>query len=591
MKRNTIFIIFIMAAAATLLAGAECTLAGFTGMVTQDVTAIFDPPGPPQTKTIRVFATFDDTTDEVIGVGAEPAFGPLSFTTDDPAGLRNDPVIDSDFPNEPLTQPWDSYVTIGPNASALNRVVEWTPGLFSPLVQGTSFGFPAGGWWFNELPNGVSGGSVLIAQFTIGEDFDFELSGILQWRDVNHPGYAASAFTATTAGGANGGACCLTPELCLVTTEDACLVLAGLWLGLGSICDTQIVSAPCHPGDVALHCVGVIQTCPVGGGDGPSCDPGPLIDPWVTETAVEPGDPASTHDFGAPGQAIPADYFGPGSDPFTDVVPLVTEPLGIVDLTSIGGGIVDFGEADTLILRSEDPFDRCDIPGPTEIPVDVEIIALSLKSAAPAIVTFGGGNPTPYNVTVDLSVVAPLKGPLGGMTVMKTHTNGGEYDVFDLPVQPRFTFEPLDDSGEPVVFDTGVFGLDPLQLPLTDGRWVSDLGPSAELLSPFCTDFHPGIEEEFPDPEPDCNNNLVRDQCDIESGLSGDCNFNGVPDECEFPPCDEDLSGNFCVDFADILRVISVWGPCPGCPEDLNGNDVADFADILVIIGAWGPCT
>ncbi|MCP3903879.1 MAG: hypothetical protein GY715_09610 [Planctomycetes bacterium] len=54
--------------------------------------------------------------------------------------------------------------------------------------------------------------------------------------------------------------------------------------------------------------------------------------------------------------------------------------------------------------------------------------------------------------------------------------------------------------------------------------------------------------------------------------------------------CREDLNGNLSVDFADILAVIGVWGPCHGCQHDLNDNGSADFADILAIIGAWGAC-
>ena len=45
------------------------------------------------------------------------------------------------------------------------------------------------------------------------------------------------------------------------------------------------------------------------------------------------------------------------------------------------------------------------------------------------------------------------------------------------------------------------------------------------------------------------------------------------------------------VDFADILAIIAVWGPCGvPCPEDLSGNSQVDFADILAAIAAWGPC-
>jgi hypothetical protein len=54
--------------------------------------------------------------------------------------------------------------------------------------------------------------------------------------------------------------------------------------------------------------------------------------------------------------------------------------------------------------------------------------------------------------------------------------------------------------------------------------------------------------------------------------------------------CLADLSGNGVVDFADILLIIAVWGPCPGCPEDLDGSGDVGFGDILVVIGTWGPC-
>ena len=54
--------------------------------------------------------------------------------------------------------------------------------------------------------------------------------------------------------------------------------------------------------------------------------------------------------------------------------------------------------------------------------------------------------------------------------------------------------------------------------------------------------------------------------------------------------CPEDLDGSGVVDFADILVILSAWGPCDGCPEDLSGNGIIEFADILAVLGAWGPC-
>ncbi|MCP3904605.1 MAG: hypothetical protein GY715_13345, partial [Planctomycetes bacterium] len=55
--------------------------------------------------------------------------------------------------------------------------------------------------------------------------------------------------------------------------------------------------------------------------------------------------------------------------------------------------------------------------------------------------------------------------------------------------------------------------------------------------------------------------------------------------------CPADLNGNGVVDFADILAIISTWGPCPPeCPEDLDGSGDVGFGDILIVIGSWGAC-
>lgn len=54
-------------------------------------------------------------------------------------------------------------------------------------------------------------------------------------------------------------------------------------------------------------------------------------------------------------------------------------------------------------------------------------------------------------------------------------------------------------------------------------------------------------------------------------------------------PADADVSG--AVDIADLLGLLSAWGPCPECcPADLNGDEVIDIADLLALLAAWGPC-
>ena len=56
------------------------------------------------------------------------------------------------------------------------------------------------------------------------------------------------------------------------------------------------------------------------------------------------------------------------------------------------------------------------------------------------------------------------------------------------------------------------------------------------------------------------------------------------------PGCGADIDGNGFVDFDDLIRILSAWGPCEGCPEDIDGNDVVDFDDLLLVISGWGEC-
>ena len=111
------------------------------------------------------------------------------------------------------------------------------------------------------------------------------------------------------------------------------------------------------------------------------------MDPWQTALAA---DICHQVGVGPASPAIPADCVGPGSDPFTGQVCLEGKPLGP---TPFG----DFGEADTLVRRSAgpegtgDPFDRCELPAGNAVTVTAEMVALSLQSVAPTIVTFNGG--------------------------------------------------------------------------------------------------------------------------------------------------------------------------------------------------------
>jgi hypothetical protein len=54
--------------------------------------------------------------------------------------------------------------------------------------------------------------------------------------------------------------------------------------------------------------------------------------------------------------------------------------------------------------------------------------------------------------------------------------------------------------------------------------------------------------------------------------------------------CPADLDGSGDVGFADLLALLSAWGPCAGCDEDLDGDDQVGFADLLIVLSSWGPC-
>ena len=57
--------------------------------------------------------------------------------------------------------------------------------------------------------------------------------------------------------------------------------------------------------------------------------------------------------------------------------------------------------------------------------------------------------------------------------------------------------------------------------------------------------------------------------------------------ERKVPLIPADINGDGAVDFADLLLVITAWGPCPDCPEDIDGDGVVGFADLLEVLSNW----
>ncbi|MBX3375340.1 MAG: hypothetical protein KF817_16055 [Phycisphaeraceae bacterium] len=88
-----------------------------------------------------------------------------------------------------------------------------------------------------------------------------------------------------------------------------------------------------------------------------------------------------------------------------------------------------------------------------------------------------------------------------------------------------------------------------------------------------------------------CPDGYLRWTMAWQSEGTGDLDTNGIVDACETPACPADLDGSGHVEFADLLSLLSVFGPCEApCPADFDGNGAVDFMDLLLLLAAWGPC-
>ncbi|OFW66077.1 MAG: hypothetical protein A2Z12_10320 [Actinobacteria bacterium RBG_16_68_21] len=146
-------------------------------------------------------------------------------------------------------------------------------------------------------------------------------------------------------------------------------------------------------------------------------------------------DPQTTHfDFQGPA-ALPAGFFGPGSEPFSGQINFAGAPVA-----TFGGH--NTGDADTIVRRP-----RSAMPGAPD-PIDIELVALSLVSVQPITVTYTGMGTHEWEVNVGLSPTTPSKGQ---MRIYGNTTEGGTFDS-QLQVVPLFTFTRLFD-GFQVVLD------------------------------------------------------------------------------------------------------------------------------------------
>jgi hypothetical protein len=176
--------------------------------------------------------------------------------------------------------------------------------------------------------------------------------------------------------------------------------------------------------------VGKTFTDVLGLGPGPT----PLFageDLWQTA-----GRDSSHLDFG--GDPIPADFFGPGSEPFVGVV-----RLGGLPLEAQPGGTLQ--NTDTIVRRLQDT-PPLDLGQQAQVPI--ELVALSLTSIEPIAVRYVTGECEAWMLTVCESKVASQPG--GMKTIRKDCQDGGNWSS-DLPVLPRLTFTQLNGPGLRVI--------------------------------------------------------------------------------------------------------------------------------------------
>ena len=190
----------------------------------------------------------------------------------------------------------------------------------------------------------------------------------------------------------------------------------------------------------------------------PSCNATAGIDVFTT-----PAGGATIHDFTT--TPLPADFFGPGSDPFTGVVVLRGDPIAPAS---------SLQNTDTVVRRNASATIATPSSPPVSVPI--EIVALNLVSVNPITVTYNGGQtPESWNLRVALSSVDPQ--PIGTMQIIPDGCSCPGTGTFQstLPVLPRLVFTRPSPAATRV-FDYGDANTPPLQFQSLDGHW-SNINP------------------------------------------------------------------------------------------------------------------
>lgn len=271
----------------------------------------------------------------------------------------------------------------------------------------------------------------------------------------------------------------------------------------------------------------------------------PGTDVWST-----PAGGLSFQDFSS--DPIPADFFNPGSDPFTGRIELQGQPLP--NLTDpLDPGILPY---DTIIERTGTAT-LGTVGSEAEIPI--EIVALSLASTEPITVTYNGGqSPELWDVQVCLSKNPQVPG------TMKLRRNCAEGGTFDstLPVVPKLVFVRQS--------DLLTRQLDPapsLTLVGNRGRWVFEAEPFLDITQVPAGTVTDGNCDLIPDAPLAGSSNFTPGVCQLSCELS-----------CVTPPLSAAPQKKCLSKEQQMLAAHGVLPPQPP-PPDTDGDGIGDDAD------------
>lgn len=185
--------------------------------------------------------------------------------------------------------------------------------------------------------------------------------------------------------------------------------------------------------------------------------------------------PYATLRFGTGGDfaAIPAGFFGPGSDPFEGVISFTGQH-------SMGSQVP---MADVKISRTT----NCTFPTfPSSSLVPIQITQVNIVSNFAVMVKREGGGGGGYQVESFFDVYLELQvGPpaMGNADITLLNEYGGNFGMMNTFV-PLITFTNRDDPAESYVYNPEIYGQPPLQFnSTTNYPWT--LSPRPEQLDPY----------------------------------------------------------------------------------------------------------